>query len=190
MALIDSLVTDLQVTAFWQGQEERFDHHALVTAAPGNRWNLPGDPAVYLAGDMGVALVEAGRHKPASSLGETVDGIVWNVEVQADRILDLRQDDVRAAFQLDEPHWFLDRRRCQGLVAALRAEDVCSGIMAQSAGLADDPARWNLVLFADRLRRPLTEALRHPRRVGSFRLGAVEQPIAMLPVYSFDLADR
>ena len=54
----------------------------------------------------------------------------------------------------------------------LRSRDTCSAIVTQSAGLPDDPTRWNLVLFSDRLRRPLAEVIRRPRRVGVVRLRA------------------
>jgi hypothetical protein len=186
---LERFVIGLDVTAFWQGRDERFDHAALVTDADGNRWNAPGEPAIYLAGDMGLALVEAGRHEPGSEPGDRVEGIVWSLEVAVGSVLDLRQDDVRAELGLDAPHWFLDRGRCRSLAADLRAGEVCAGIVTQSAGLPDDPDRWNLVLFADRLRRPLTEVIRRPRRIGSFRLGATEAPVGAPSAFAFDAGD-
>ena len=174
LSQLDRLRTEFDGSAYWQGRSEVFDIDALVTTQDGNRWNDRGQPTVYLTGDPGLTLIEAGRHIGGSADGG-IDGVVWALRVEVADILDLRRADVCKALGLDEPYWFLDRVGCQGLVGALRGTGACAGILTQSAGLPDVPDRWNLVLFADRLSRPLSDIVSRPERLGSFRL-AVSVP--------------
>ena len=168
------LLADIDRTAYWKGATDEFDHDALVTMGDGNRWNDPGEPTLYLTGDPGLALIEAGRHEPAGPPAQPSSGTIWALRVSAPDMLDLRRLDVREALGLDGPHWFLDRPTCQRLVRSLRQSGACSGIVTQSAGVPDIPERWNLVIFADRLDRPVDQVVSQPKRIGSFQLGAVD----------------
>jgi hypothetical protein len=159
----------VSVTAFWASPSESFEPEALVTSAAGNRWNRVGDPTVYLAGDPGLALIEAGRHHSGSAKS-AVTGVVWSFDVEAAEVLDLRRDEVQVSLGLEASYWFLGRTACRELACALR-KGHCSGVLTQSAGLPDVPQRWNLVLFVERLERPLHEIVRNPQRVGRYRLG-------------------
>jgi RES domain-containing protein len=124
---------------------ERLEPGDLVTAASGNRWNGPGEPVVYLAGDIAVAVVEAGRHIGEDGQ-EEVRMSAWRVPVRLEDIVDLRNPSVRSALKLEEPYWFLDQARCRTVGRQLRKAGP-RGFLAPSAGFPDDPERWNLVLF-------------------------------------------
>jgi RES domain-containing protein len=178
LATLGMLATDIAETAFWRGHAEAFDHDALVTSAEGNRWNAPGEPAVYLAGDLGLALVEVGRHQPDGSAKDSA-GLLWRVEVAAPRVLDLCHPDALAALELRERYWFLERERCAQVARWLREAHVCAGIKAPSAGVPDGLDRWNLVLFPDRLSRPLAQVVTAPERVGTFVLGTLDHEVPL-----------
>ena len=114
----------------------------------GNRWSAPGEPTIYLAGDLGVALAEFGRHAPPG----LEEARVWSVEIQLDAVVDLRGD--REVARL------LDHGRCRALATRHRAYGDCEGVLVPTVAMLDRPDRWNLVVFADRLRRPVSEAIR------------------------------
>jgi RES domain-containing protein len=117
----------------------------LVSDRP-NRWNVEGEPTIYLSGDRALALVEAGRHKddvqPRS--------VVIRVELDLARSVDLRMRPVREALQLpDDLDWILDKARTRRVAQLVRSAGPCQGLIVPSAGALDQPERWNLVLFAD-----------------------------------------
>ena len=123
----------------------------LVTTDP-NRWNREGEPTLYLAGDLGVALAELGRHhrEPGGTLR------IWRVRLSLDAALDLRDDPTRGALGVpDDPRWYLDRDRCRDLAARARATPGCDGLIVPTVAVLDDPQRWNAVVFADVPDRPL-----------------------------------
>jgi RES domain-containing protein len=148
---------------FWQGPADVFHRASLVTDAAGNRWNEPGEPAIYLAGDVGVALVEAGRHGRATD--DLAGLVLWRVSVAADAVLDLRSGQLREELGLAREAWIGDRGRCRRLATRLRVDGL-EGVLVPSAGIPEDERRWNLVLFVDRLRRPLRAVISSAVRVG------------------------
>jgi RES domain-containing protein len=136
----------------------------LVTTG-GNRWSRPGEPTIYLGSDTSVALAEFARHLEPDS---PVVGGLWTVDVLLDRIVDLRNVDVRADAALPEdPRWLLDRERCRSLAAAFRVRGA-QGLIVPSVAFLDQRERWNLVVFADRLEN-LERLIAQPRRLASLR---------------------
>jgi RES domain-containing protein len=129
---------------YWFGGE-RLQLEDLVTAAEGDRWNGPGEPAICLAGDVGVAVTEAGRHIAVDGRAE-VRMSAWLILVRLEDVVDLRSPGVRATLGLEEHHWFPDQARCRSLAQELRAAGI-RGFLAPSAGFPVDPERWSLVLF-------------------------------------------
>ncbi len=81
--------------------------------ASDNRWNVKGQPTLYLAGDMGVALAEWSRHfventNPALAT-IPVKRTVWQLTLNIPRVLDVRDSAVWTDLSLtDAPHCFLD----------------------------------------------------------------------------------
>jgi RES domain-containing protein len=132
-----------------------FDVSDLVTT-DGNRWSLPGQATLYLASDPGVALAEAGRH-----WGRTRgDLALWSVRVTLDAVADLRRRDQWSSLTIPaDPCWLLDRERCRGIASRLRADGDADGLIVPSAALLDDPTRYSIVVFVERLRRDVSFAV-------------------------------
>jgi hypothetical protein len=122
-----------------------------------------------LAGDVGLALVEAGRHLKGLPVSTTTRSI-WGMRVSAPGIMDLRGS-IPGVPNADGDLWFLDRARCRRAVAALRQDEDVAGLAVPSAGSVDDTTRWNLVIFVDRLAIPLQEVIRDVALIGRLELG-------------------
>lgn len=121
-----------------------------------NRWNEPGEPTLYLAGDPGVAIAEFARHFTVNrtpDLGrETVERTVYRLSLGVERLLDLRDPDVWAALSLtDAPHCFLDLALARATARFIRYTTGAQGLLAPSAAFLDQLDRWCLVLFLDKL---------------------------------------
>jgi RES domain-containing protein len=132
-----------------------FDVSELVTS-DGNRWSLTAQPTLYLASDPGVALAETGRH-----WGRTIGDIaLWSVRVTLDAVADLRRRDQWSSLTIPaDPCWMLDRERCRGIASRLRADGDADGLIVPSAALLDDPSRYDIVVFVERLRRDVSLAV-------------------------------
>ena len=141
-------------TAYYASAEPVLGAEDLVTT-DGNRWSQVGEPTVYLAGDPSLALAEFARHAPSKGAPE---GVIWTVTVRLVAAVDLR-DRARADGLGDGQGRWLDRGWCRSIAARLRASGACDGLVVPSAAMLDRPERWNLVVFVDRLRRPLPDAL-------------------------------
>ena len=137
----------------------------LISDKP-NRWNVDGEPTIYLSGDPALALLETGRHP--DDLEERAE--VFEVEVRVPLAVDIRDRAVRSALSLpDDLGWVLDRRRTRHVARTLRHSGMCDGLIVPSAGALDQEGRFNVVVFADdrtRIPRMVTGL----RRVGDLRL--------------------
>jgi RES domain-containing protein len=124
--------------------------------AADNRWNETGEPTFYLASALGVALTEYARHL-AEDVGVTDaaalrERAVYEVTVQLGAILDMRKPHVRSAIGLHGgPRRFLDRAVARATGRFLRQTTSAEGIVVPSVAFLDDPTRWNLILFLDKL---------------------------------------
>jgi RES domain-containing protein len=133
--------------------------------ATDNRWNEVGDPTFYLAGDLGVALAEYARHL-REDIGVTGappvhERAVYQVDVQVDALLDLRDPQVRSAIGLHGgARQFLDRGVARATARFLRLTTSAEGLLVPSVAFLDDPSRWNLVLFLDKLPLDVTNYMR------------------------------
>jgi RES domain-containing protein len=131
------------------------DSRSLISTHA-NRWSAEGEPTIYLASDAGVGLAELGRHWDE----QPDECSVWSVRVTLGAAADLRDPAIRAGLGLpDDPTWVLDLDRCSGLASRLRSERAHDGMVVPSVAFLDDPGRWNVVVFVDRLTRPLGEAV-------------------------------
>jgi RES domain-containing protein len=169
MELIPRKPRTWDATAYWQGAPGPFEPAALVSTEP-NRWNAHGVPTVYLAGDVGLALVEAGRHLAGLS-GTAMTRAVWRADIRAPGIVDMRGT-VHGGSDTAQRLWILDRARCRRIASELRKDEAVLGLVVPSAGSLDDPSRWNLVLFVDRLAVRLEVIIREAAIVGRLELGA------------------
>ncbi len=146
----------------WSGQafctgplDEPFVVSRLVTR-DSNRWSGSDEPTVYLSGDPGVAITELGRH-----WGEREQPTaIWALKVDLAATIDLRDPAANGEFGLpDDPRWILDLEVCRAIAAGIRERGECDGIIVPSAAFVDDPSRWNLVVFVERLRTDVDTAI-------------------------------
>jgi RES domain-containing protein len=121
-----------------------------------HRWNEPGEPTLYLAGDPRVVLVEFARHyehdrAPGAGRG-TKPRRLYSLRVQVDRMLDLREPAAWSALVLSNaPYCFLERPTCRAIARYLRTATTAQGLLVPSVALLDDLERWVAVLFLERL---------------------------------------
>lgn len=121
-----------------------------------NRWNEPGSPTLYLAGDEGVLIAEWGRHfainRTAQLQQMTVERSVFSLELSLDSVLDLRDADVWNALSLDNaPHCFADVAFARATAHFVRRTTAAQALLAPSMGFLDDLERWCLVVFLEKL---------------------------------------
>ncbi len=121
-----------------------------------NRWNEQGEPTLYLAGDMGVAIAEFGRHFAIDRTPEVAQGAVertvYRLDLTVDRVLDLRDPQVWAALSLSNaPNCFLSIPVAHATAHFIRTTTEAQGILVPSVAFLDQLVRWCLVLFLDKL---------------------------------------
>lgn len=130
------------------------DLDKLAGGDDGNeRWNDPGQPTLYLAGDVGVVIAELARHlDPAGSLDGDATRRLLRLHVAVDRLLDLREPQVRRALDApDDRRAFLDRAVARRTAGAARSRPDVLGLITPSMAFLDRPARHNVVVFVDRV---------------------------------------
>ncbi len=121
-----------------------------------NRWNERGEPTLYLAGDIGVAVAEWARHmmgdrSPILAPG-TIARTVYRLDLVLDAVLDLREPAVWADLSLHTaPVCFLDIPTARATARFLRTTTPAQGIQVPSVAFVDDLERWCLVLFLEKL---------------------------------------
>ena len=129
--------------------------------AADNRWNETGEPAFYLAVDLGVALAEYARHlhEDAGFAGTPPvhERAIFQVDVELAAILDLRDAHVQSAIGLHGgARRFLDREVARATARFLRRTTSAEGLLVPSVAFLDDSSRWNLVVFLDKLPADVT----------------------------------
>jgi len=123
---------------------------------PDNRWNVVGEPTLYIAGDVGVVIAEWTRHFHVNLTPElarqTVERTVYRLDISVERVFDLRDSALCADLHLaDAPHCFLDIAVARATAQFLRATTAAQGLLVPCMAMLDDLARWNLVLFLEKL---------------------------------------
>jgi len=139
-----------------------------------NRWNVAGEPTLYLASGSDVAVAEFGRHfredRTASLGAQTVERTVYRLTVALDAVLDLRDAAVWGALSLpNPPHCFLDREIARATARFVRATTAAQGLWVPSVAFLDDLTRGNLVVFLEKLPANPTHFILHVDVVGTFR---------------------
>jgi RES domain-containing protein len=120
-----------------------------------NRWNQRGEPTLYLAGNIGVAVAEWARHmvdRPAALAPATIERMVYRLDLTLDAVIDLRLPAVCAALSLaTAPICFLDIPTARATAHFLRATTPAQGMLVPPVAFLDDLTRWCLVLFLEKL---------------------------------------
>jgi len=121
-----------------------------------NRWNRAGDPTFYIASDRGVALAEFARHfkerQDPALAPVAVERALYQQSVEVQALLDLRESAVRAALGLHGGgRRFLDTEVARAPVTFIRRTSRAEALLVPSVAFLDEPTRWNLVLFLEKL---------------------------------------
>ncbi len=127
-----------------------------------NRWNVYDEPTLYLASDHRVAIAEFARHfdedasqrmrRPESVGRRAVARRIYDLDVQVDYALDLRDPALCAALSLDNaPYCFLDREIARAAVRFIRWTTPAQALLVPSMALFDQTERYAIVLFLDKL---------------------------------------
>lgn len=121
-----------------------------------NRWNAPGQPTLYLAGDEGVLIAEWGRHfalnRTPTLKQQTVERAVYALTLAIDGVIDLRDNAVCDALSLaNAPFCFTDLAVARATAYFIRTTTDAKALLVPSMGFLDDLDRWCLVIFLDKL---------------------------------------
>jgi RES domain-containing protein len=124
-----------------------------------NRWNGPDQPTLYLAGDESVLITEWGRHFYTQSTPgaeyRTQQRRVLRFHLAIDHMLDLRDQAIWNELSLDDaPACFLNISMARVISDFIRTTTAAQGLIVPPVGLLDQPNRWNLVLFLEKLPEP------------------------------------
>ena len=120
-----------------------------------NRWNEAGTPTFCFASDIAVVVAEFARHIQA----ELPDGEperqardVWRVPISLGRLIDVRDPATSASIGLSKiDDWIGDIDRTQATARYVRQHADVQGLLVPSMGFLDDAARWNVVVYLDRI---------------------------------------
>ena|SRR5436190_17822603 len=147
---------------------EPFRIDALAREDDGlDRWSVPGLRTTYLAGDRSVAVAEYSRHAAVAGADERH---VIRLRAEGLTVLDARESDVAGLLGIATPHTLLDRSVTRAATARVRSSGACHGLIVPSVAFLDDPDRWNLVVFCERLGR-LESYLAAVGEAGRIQLG-------------------
>lgn len=127
----------------------------FASLAANNRWNFQGEPTLYLAGDYSVALVEFARHlstnrslKPHHANRRRV----YRLNLRLDTTISLCDPGVWSALSLqDAPYAFADPKFARATAKFLRDTTPVQGLFVPCLGFLDQPDRWNLIVFLEKL---------------------------------------
>lgn len=142
-----------------------------------NRWNIAGEPTLYLAKEKNVALAEYARHfrvdrtPELAAAKKTYRRRVYRFEVNLDSVLDLRSPDVWSALSLDNaPDSFIDKNFARSVAQFIRKTTRTQAIIVPSIAFLDDLEQWCLVLFLEKLRSDPRHFLPTVQPNGYFRI--------------------
>jgi len=121
-----------------------------------SRWNLPGQPTLYLAGDEGVLIAEWGRHfavnRTPGLRHQTVERAIYTLDLTLDHVLDLRDPQVLVSLSIDHaPYCFADLAFARATAQFIRSTTQAEAMLVPPMSFLDDLSRWCLVIFLDKL---------------------------------------
>ncbi len=124
--------------------------------AKGNRWNVEGQPTLYLASEKDVALGEYARHLKIDRSGEltaqTQSRRVWRLELTLDLIIDLRTPQLWQELSLQNPPFcFLDIEQARAVAQLVRKTTTAKAILLPSMAFLDKPECWVMAVFLEKL---------------------------------------
>ena len=139
------------------------------------RWNVPGEPTFYLASSREVAAAEWLRHldqaglPSGSGVSPSGPGVprpgpgvpprdLYEIDVTLQRTIDFRDATNRAQLSIDDlSRVALDPVAARALATFVRTALDVEAIWVPSVAFLDRPEAGNLVVFLERLDRPLAD---------------------------------
>lgn len=121
-----------------------------------NRWNVAGEPTLYLAKEKDVALAEYARHFEVNRTPElaakTYRRKVYRFQVKLEYALDLREPKVWTELSLENaPDCFKDKAIARATAHFIRNTTSTQAIIVPSVAFLDNLEQWCLVLFLEKL---------------------------------------
>jgi hypothetical protein len=146
----------------------------FAARARDNRWNRPGEPTLYVAGDHGVLFAEFARHLREQRTPEIGRGMIarriYDCELTLAHTLDLRDARVVAALSLaNAPACFLDREIARATADFLRRTTPVEALVLPSMAFLDQPERWVMAIFLEKLPDGIEHVVSSVTRDGLFR---------------------
>lgn len=140
-----------------------------------NRWSRDGEPSLVFASHRAVLIGEYARHFERGRAPELAESVqtrrVFEIELSLSRVFDLTDPAAVAALGIaDSPTCFQDRAAARATAGFLREVIGVEAILTPSLVFPELPEYRNLVLFLDRLQRPLDEIVQQIEAAGSFQL--------------------
>jgi RES domain-containing protein len=143
--------------------------------AKNNRWNVQGEPTLYLAKDKAVAAGKFARHfseNRSQALAKKIQRRqIWRFKVRLNRTLNLCDLKVCKALSLaDAPFCFKDKRVSRSTANFLRSSLKVDAIFVPSMVFLDDLSKWCLVIFLENLPQNPTEYLPETQKHGHIEI--------------------
>lgn len=125
------------------------------------RWSRKGEKAYYVACDPSVMATEFARWlKTEAGAVSPSARDVFELEIQLNRVLDLRDPQVQAALGITSVTDFFHVDHCQTYAAMARINDA-EAILVPPMGTLDKPETWNLVVFTEAFNATTSFVQRH-----------------------------
>ena len=141
-----------------------------------NRWNISGEPTLYLAKDKSVALAEFARHFEVNRTpvlaGMTLPRKVYRLNVKLKNVLDLR--DPKACRELSlagAPECFLEKSVARATAQLIRNTTPAQGLQVPSISYQDHQNKRCQVLFLEKLPEDPRKFLTGAKVEGTFKIG-------------------
>ena len=138
-----------------------------------NRWNLPGEPTLYLPDSKQVALGEYSRHYQESRnyklATKTRKRRFWRLKVQLKRTIDLCNPNVYKVFP-DAPDCFKEFKSARTVASVFRNVFKIEAIFVPSMVFWDDLSKWCLVLFLENLPEDVNQYILNVKKNGLFEI--------------------
>jgi RES domain-containing protein len=121
-----------------------------------NRWNVQGEPTLYLAGSIDVAAAEWSRHfqfdRPQQLAAKTKRRKIYRFDVTLSRTLNLSQPQLWQELSLQNaPHCFLAQNVARATAQFIRQTTEVEAIFVPSIAFLDRLEKWVLVIFLEKL---------------------------------------
>jgi hypothetical protein len=144
-----------------------------------NRWSAFGQPTLYLAGDFGVPAAEWARHysnvsRASVVLPSATNRVVFGLNLMIERVVDLRRREVLEALSVrSAPVSFLEIGFARLVANRVRNESGAQAMIVPSMSFLDQPERWCLVLFLEKLPEDSREYIIAVEPRGFLRMGDI-----------------